>query len=420
MRSTSQQNVAPSESIIVKSLKQKLKRKAREMINYICPICGNSNPVYLGFKNGEPYCRKCILFRGQEATGDFVQIDTAEYTLRYELSNDQKKLSNQLIENFKNNKDSLVCAVCGSGKTEICLGIISYCIKNHFRVGFAVPRRDVCVELYYRFTDIFRENELTAVYGGNTSYLEGDLVVLTTHQLFRYEKYFDLLIVDEIDAFPFKGSEILEIFLKRSVRKNLIMMSATPSKETIEFFSKPNRSILELYSRFHGKPLPVPRIIKGNALFLNYKLIRETSRLLKKFKQIFIFVPTIDLSIKIYRLLNMFFPSGGYINSRCENRDEIIKRFRVKKYRYLVTTAVLERGVTVKDLQVIVYRSDHPIYDSHALIQIAGRVGRKKEAPEGEVIFLARENNKEMQRAVAEIHAANKKLFDMLQKDQNK
>ena len=385
-----------------------------------CPICGNTNPVYIGIHNNVPYCRKCILFRGQEATGDFVQIDTAEYTLRYELSEDQKRLSNQLVENFKNNIDSLVRAVCGSGKTEICLGVISYCIKNGYRVGFAVPRRDVCVELYYRFADIFRENELTAVYGGNTAYLEGDLVVSTTHQLFRYEKYFDLLIVDEIDAFPYKGSEILEIFLKRSIRKNLIMMSATPSDDTIEFFSKPNHAILELYSRFHGKPLPVPRIVKGNTIYLNYKLITETSRLLKKFKQIFIFVPTIDLSIKIYKFLSLFFPSGGYINSHCENRDEIIKRFRIKKYRYLVTTAVLERGVTVKDLQVIVYRSDHQIYDSHALIQIAGRVGRKKDAPEGEVIFLARENNKEMQRAVAEIHAANKKLSNMLQDNKSK
>ena len=80
----------------------------------------------------------------------------------------------------------------------------------------------------------------------------------------------------------------------------------------------------------------------------------------------------------------------------------------------MVTTAVLERGVTVKDLQVIVYLSDHQIYDSHALIQIAGRVGRKIDAPEGEVIFLAKENNQEMQRAVEEIVTANKKLSHML------
>jgi len=381
---------------------------------YKCPICGNTDPIYLGVKNGKTYCRKCIAFRGQEAINNYVQTDTAEYSLSYELSGDQKRLSNQIVENFKNGINTLVHAVCGSGKTEICLEIISYCIENKLRVGFAVPRRDVCVELYYRFAEIFKNNDLTSVYGGNTKYLEGDLVVLTTHQLFRYEHYFDLLIVDEIDAFPFKGNEILEIFFKRSIKKNYVLMSATPSDDVLEYFSKPGYAIVELYSRFHGKPLPVPKIIKGNLLYLNYKLIKETSKFLKKFKQIFIFVPTIDLSIKLYKFLRLFFPNGGYINSHCDNRDEIIKRFRLKKYRYLVTTAVLERGVTVKDLQVIVYQSDHPVYDSHALIQIAGRVGRKKDAPEGEVIFLAKENTKEMQRAVEEIVTANKKLSHLL------
>lgn len=384
------------------------------MESFKCPICGNTNPLYLGIRSGQKYCRKCITFRGQEAVGDFIPTDNSEYTLRYELSSDQKRLSSQLIDNYKKGIDSLVHAVCGSGKTEICLGIISYCLANRLRVGFAVPRRDVCVELYYRFVDIFKEIDIVYVCGGHTKYLEGDFVLLTTHQLYRYEHYFDLLIIDEIDAFPFKGNELLETFFKRSIKKNYVLLTATPSKELLAYFSKPGRAILELYSRFHGKPLPVPRVIKGNQLYLYYKLITETSRFLKQFKQIFIFVPTIQLSIRIYHFLRLFFPNGYYINSKCENRDEIIKRFRLKKYRYLVTTAVLERGVTVKDLQVIVYLSDHPIYDSYSLIQIAGRVGRKKEAPEGEVIFLARERNKEIERAVEEISAANKKLQNML------
>lgn len=389
-----------------------------EISSFKCPICGNTDSKYVGSIKGKPYCRKCITFRGQEATKGFIPSDKAEYQLSYELSADQKRLSNQLVENYKNGIDSLVHAVCGSGKTEICLEIISYCISNGLRAGFAVPRKDVCVELYYRYLEIFKNNIVESVYGGHTSVIEGDLVVLTTHQLFRYENYFDLLIVDEIDAFPFKGSEILEVFFKRSIKKNYVLLTATPSKEILDYFSKPGKSVLELFSRFHEKPLPVPKPIVGNSLYLNYKLVKELSRFLKNFKQVFIFVPTIDLSIKIYRFLKAFFPNGYYINSKCDDREEIIKKFRLKKYRYLVTTAVLERGVTVKDLQVIVYHSDHPIYDSYSLIQIAGRVGRKKDAPEGEVIFLARENNQEMQRAVAEINSANKKLQDMLQRNQ--
>ena len=382
--------------------------------NFVCPICGNTDIHSIGYLNGKPYCRKCIVFRGQEATDEYIPWDTAPYSLNYELSDDQKRLSSQLVENYKNGIDSLVYAVCGSGKTEICLEIIRYCIENGLRVGFAVPRKDVCVELFYRYNEIFKENIITAVYGGHTRYIEGDLVVLTTHQLFRYEHYFDLLIMDEIDAFPFKGSDILHAFFKRSLKKNYILLTATPSDELIEYFKKPGRALLELFSRFHGHPLPVPKVIKGNSIYLNYKLLKEVGRFLKSFKQVFIFTPTIDMSIIIYRFLAIFYPHGRYINSKCENREEIIKSFRTKKYRYLVTTAVLERGVTVKDLQVIVYRADHPIYDSYSLIQIAGRVGRKKDAPEGEVIFLARENNKEIKRAVEEISTANKKVQNLL------
>ena len=48
----------------------------------------------------------------------------------------------------------------------------------------------------------------------------------------------DLLIVDEIDAFPYNGSLLLETMLKRSLRGHSVMMSATPSKEVIEYISK--------------------------------------------------------------------------------------------------------------------------------------------------------------------------------------
>jgi competence protein ComFA len=39
-------------------------------------------------------------------------------------------------------------------------------------------------------------------------------------------------------------------------------------------------------------------------------------------------------------------------------------------------------------LQVIIFNADHDIYDKETLVQIAGRVGRKKEEPTGDIIFL--------------------------------
>ena len=137
-------------------------------------------------------------------------------------------------------------------------------------------------------------------------------------------------------------------------------------------------------------------------------------------KQVFIFVPTIDDSKILALFLKIFFRKGSYVNSKRKDGQKIIDDFRKGTYRYLVTTAVLERGVTIKDLQVIVFHADHDIYDKAALIQIAGRAGRRKEAPEGEVIFYAKKNNEHIKSAIADIIANNEILQDMLQTYQNR
>ena len=75
---------------------------------------------------------------------------------------------------------------------------------------------------------------------------------------------------------------------------------------------------------------------------------------------------------------------------------------------FLVTTSILERGVTIKNLQVIVYNADNYLFDSKALIQMAGRVGRKIDAYDGEVVFLGGYNSTSMQEAKRKILQANK------------
>lgn len=380
------------------------------MNEYKCPICGNTDSYAIGVLNGKPYCRRCISFRGEEAKYTVSKPKNATIYLSYDLSDEQKELSSRLINNYENGINSLVYAVCGSGKTEICLSVIEHCVSKGLKVGFAVPRRSVCYELYCRFRNIFRRNKVVSVYGGHHKTIEGDIVCLTTHQLFRYPSYFDLLIMDEIDAFPFKGDKILQNMFERSIKGNYILLTATPSDELLKEFSKPGKDLLKLFVRFHRHPLPVPKIVLCNDFNIHYKLIKCLKKYIEENKQVFIFVPTIDDSIKICRILRLFFHKGTYVNSKRDDNEEIIEDFREKKYQYLVTTAVLERGITVKDLQVIVFHADSAIYDDHALVQIAGRVGRKKDAPEGEVIFIGKTKTEYMEKAISDIITANKAL----------
>ena len=213
--------------------------------------------------NGKPYCRRCISFKGEEVERVRSYPKKATVYLEYRLSSEQKELSDKLVDNYVNGIDSLVFAVCGSGKTEICLKVIKYAIQKGLTVGFAVPRRSVCYELKCRLQKIFINNKVIAVFGGSHRVLNGDIICLTTHQLFRYKDFFDLLIMDEIDAFPYKGNEVLKNLFIKSVKGHYVLLTATPSKELLAEFKKPGKDLMRLAVRFHRHPLPVPKLITG-------------------------------------------------------------------------------------------------------------------------------------------------------------
>ena len=374
---------------------------------FVCPRCGNSDPLLVGMKNGHPYCRKCISFLGEEMLPPPYRAKTVGFRLEYSLSPEQKQLSDTIVSNYKSGIDTLIYAVCGSGKTEISYGVLGYAMSKGQRVGFALPRRDVVIELYARIKKAFPLSKIVAVYGGNHDCLEGDCIILTTHQLHRYPHYFDLLVLDEIDAFPFKDNDVLQAFFEKSVRGHYVMMSATPSKRIVSKFQGEGKDILSLHTRFHKKPIPVP-MIRICLFFSKYLfLVMTLFRFRKEHKPCLVFVPTIAMAESLASILKLFIPQGTAIHSKSEHRSKIIQHFKEGKYAYLVTTAVLERGVTIENCQVIVFHADNKIYDAAALIQIAGRAGRKSKAPLGEVYFIAERESEGMKRAIDEIQYCN-------------
>ena len=383
--------------------------------DFICPRCGNQDPKYVVYKNGKPYCRFCISMRGKQADKKRKANGAVVLKLDYSLSRDQKKLSEQIVANYKNKIDTLVNAVCGAGKTELIYSVMAYCLSLGKAVAFALPRRDVVIELSQRIHMVFPNNSIVSVYGGHTEKLVADIVVLTTHQLYRYEKYFDLIILDEIDAFPFKNNKLLNSMFFRAVKGNIVMMSATPSKDVIEFFSQNGKQILELNTRFHKHPLPVPKVITQIGVLKLPYLILKLRKFIKRGKKVFVFAPTISKCESIYKIIKICVKNGTFVHSKCKDRAQIISKFKHGEYDYLVTTAVLERGVTFKDLQVIIYDADNELYNSQTLIQIAGRVGRKIDAPEGEVVFLVNKRTSEIDDAIKTIESKNRHLQNMLQ-----
>ncbi|WP_288551804.1 MULTISPECIES: hypothetical protein [Enterococcus] len=83
----------------------------------------------------------------------------------------------------------------------------------------------------------------------------------TIHQLLHFYRAFDLIIVDEVDAFPYEGDQQLRFGLMNALKATgcLIYLSATPSdallKETTNF------AVEKMPLRFHQRPLIVPQLI---------------------------------------------------------------------------------------------------------------------------------------------------------------
>ena len=376
-----------------------------------CPRCLNEDEswFYLGSKGW--YCRKCISFgrilieEDRESIGLSINEDEAkEYTLKYPLTEEQKRIAAGILRYIPTN-DVLVQAVCGAGKTEIVIPAISEYLSQKKKVCFAISRRQVVLEVADRLQGYFRNAKVIAVCGGYTDVLDGDLIVCTCHQLYRYYDAFDLLILDECDAFPYKGNEVLKNIARTSCRGNIIYLTATPDEKLKQRVEKGTLICLKLNRRPHGKPIPVPRKIicmEWMNVFLLYHWLKEHERHPR-----IVFLPSIQQTNRIGKLFGLFM--NCYVcTSKSEDRDEIIERFRQEKNGVMFSTTVLERGVTFPHTDVCVIHAEHPVFDEASLIQMAGRAGRDFNDPTGDVLFLCNEKSDVVDQCIESIQEANR------------
>lgn len=119
------------------------------------------------------------------------------------------------------------------------------------------------------------------------------------------------------------------------------------------------------------------------------------------------FVGNIVLGETIYQLIKQKCVCQ-FVCANDQSRREKVMNFANNQYQILITTTILERGVTFNDIDVIVLDADNNIYNVAALVQIAGRVGRKQVYQSGKVIFGYHSLTKPMLNAKKQILMMNK------------
>lgn len=337
----------------------------------------------------ESFCKRCCFMQyfNLEDESSLQHKNTREKR-SLKLTNIQQRASNQIIDRIL--KQSIfVDAVCGAGKTEICIPVLRYLLEKGLNVGWAIPRREVVIELAERIQSYLEDYHVTAVFGGCVDKLAGDLIICTTHQLFRYPQYFDVLILDEPDAFPFVNDALLLRFAKLACRGTFLYLSATYDIDHV------HRIVVPL--RPSGKLLPVPTV--KCRYFPIITLLRDLMNL--KGEMVLIFVPTMKIGKGISRLLRC-----ALITSECVDKESILSTFREKR-NWIVCTTILERGVTFENCYVCVYEAHHRVFSESSLVQIAGRVMRGMKPLKGTVVFYCREYSTSLLSCVDRIKIAN-------------
>lgn len=360
-----------------------------------CDMCHNNDQRYFIKSKDGLLCRKCITYQSGLLASEEISFNEdidPEYNLSFSLSEDQEKLSDQLVALVNANQDVLIYAACGAGKTEIVLKLIKESLLAKKRVAIAIPRRQVVLELFKRISQYYSNLNIVAVCEGYTDHVYGDLIICTTHQLFRYENYFDLIILDEPDAFPYAGDQMLERLLVRALKGNLVYLTATPNDQLLKL------KTIKLFKRFHGFPLLVPKVYVGFTITLYLKLIKY----LKLHKNLLIFVPTIEIAKRLSRVLRI-----PCVHSKSHNKEVIIQDFANKKYDHLISTTILERGVTFEGVNICVLFAENAVFSKASLIQIAGRVGRSPKHPSGHGLFLASKQSKKVEECIALLNMMN-------------
>lgn len=403
-----------------------------------CERCGNQESKWFAHfpcsrcQKICTYCRKCITMGRVSTctllyswTPDEQQIENreiAELVWSGTLSDGQQIASTKVVQAINKDEELLVWAVCGAGKTEVLFEGIHHALTEQKRVCIATPRTDVVLELTPRLQAVFPKVEIASLYGGSDDrYKYSPLTIATTHQLLRFYKAFDTIIVDEVDAFPYSVDEMLQhaVGQARKTTSSTIFLTATPNATWQRQCRLGKRNYVTIPARYHRYPLPVPHLSWcGNwqKLLVNGKLpanvMKWLSARINSGKQALFFVPKIELIPKVLPILKALHPQIEAVHAKDPQRKEKVQAMRNKEIPLLVTTTILERGVTFPNLDVAVLGAEERIFTESALVQIAGRVGRSAHYPTGEIVFFHYGRTDMMVKARKQIESMNKEAVE--------
>jgi len=353
-----------------------------------------------------------VIVKNKQAKADIIKekqytykdtlIKQLQASLPFTLTNDQKKVVNEIVIDLKKDKpmNRLLQGDVGAGKTVVTLFAMLLAIENGYQTALIAPTEILAEQHYKTITSLlagFQGIRICLLLGGvskqkrldKQAIADGEIdIAIGTHALIQKDVVFknlSLVIIDEQHRFGVAQRSELSL---RHNYPDLLYLSATPIPRSLAMTVFGDITVSSI------KELPPTRKpIKTILVQANKKaqLYDEIEKEIKKGRQTYIVCPLIEASEKsdlqdaetlFEKVRQDIFPeySSAILHGRMKQaeKEQIMTAFKAGETQILISTTVIEVGIDVPNASVMMIEHAER-FGLAQLHQLRGRVGRGAE-----------------------------------------
>lgn len=331
---------------------------------------------------------------------------------RKSLGEEKDKVSNNILNWDMGNERFLNVVSLPYNSPEIFLKLILHYVKKGKKIIYITneePEQVSILDLIKRYTN-FRDYAYVRTLGISVN---SRLKICNFSNAISLHERFDLVIYDDINSFPvYNKYEVLDLISKMCKENTKVIVYS------IESILKGEQEVI-LPVKDNRIPIIEPRTIltridiNKDIPFVIYDYLKWS---IGSDRKVVICVPDED------RVENVYF----YISNYCKNISKSIIRFskdrsdkkllsnfgKMKK-SVIITNDFEQVFSNVENIDIMVYFADDFQFDYKKLIYFCGSVGRGEKDSKGEVIFLANEETRDMEKAKDITRNFNKEAWEM-------
>ncbi|RKX72294.1 transcription-repair coupling factor [candidate division TA06 bacterium] len=372
----SDKNMSPSLSIIGREIWEERKRKVKKALKEL------SERIIKLYAEREVKTRLPYI---QDTDEERILANSFEY----EETDDQLNAITYIKEKMygKNVMDAVVIGEIGYGKTEVAIRASLKAVMSGRQVAVLVPTTILAEQHFNQFS--MRMNDFPV----NISMIsrlvqrkkqkeiierikDGRIdIIIGTHKLLSEKikfKNLGLLIIDEEHKFGVSNKEKIKS-IKSDV--DVIEMTATPIPRTLQMAISGFRDMIKIRTAPLGRMPVITKIIKWNDNLLKDLILREIER----GGQVFFLHNRVETIFSIAHRLSELLPDVRIATSHGKMKpidlENVMYDFIHKKIDILVTTAIIESGIDMPNVNTIIINNAQ-MFGIAQLHQLRGRVGR--------------------------------------------